>query len=157
MFDKEFRKMDKALDESFKIDIFPKSKKKKFPSPKPRYTKKNKPIMTKKDQETAKKIIQETGSAFGSLVSKIKNRKIRKLEKEALKQKTKAEALAHEIKTKQVIIDSNIDIQRYEKELEKTNQELETQNKPKEDHSIPCKEFQAIDENNSCICGVRSS
>ncbi len=99
-----------------------KSNLKKFPTPKPRYTKqKSKPILTKKDQETAKKIIKETGSAFGSVFSKIKNRKIRKLEKETMKNINKAEAMAHELKTIQENKEALIDIARYRKELDKEN------------------------------------
>ncbi len=127
-----------------------KSNLKKFSTSKPRYTKqKSKPILTKKDQETAKKIIKETGSAFGSLLSKIKNRKIRALEKEHFKQKEKAEALAHEIKLRLSIEDSNTDIKRYTKELEILN-------KPKDvNHSQACIEYNDLinGEYEKCICG----
>ncbi len=119
MFD-DFKKFDKEFNESMNISLEGNKKKKKFPNPKPRYTKqKSKPILTKKDQETAKKIIKETGSAFGSVISKIKNRKIRKLEKETMKNINKAEAMAHELKTIQENKEALIDIARYEKELKK--------------------------------------
>ncbi len=154
MFD-DFKKFDKEFNESMNISLEGNKKKKKFPNPKPRYTKqnqqqkKNKPIMTKENQDQAKKIIKETGSAFGSLLSKLKNRKIRKLEKEHFKQKEKAEALAHEIKLRLSIQDSNVDISRYEKELEILN-------KPKDvNHSQACIEYNDLinGEYEKCICG----
>ncbi len=121
MFD-DFKKFDKEFNESMNISLEGKKKGKKFPNPKPRYTKqKSKPILTKKDQETAKKIIKETGSAFGSVFSKIKNRKIRKLEKETMKNINKAEAMAHELKAIQENKEALTDIARYQKELDKEN------------------------------------
>ncbi len=149
MFDKEFRKLDKKINDSFKVDLIPEPKR-KFLKPKPRYTKKNKPIMTKKDQETAKKIIKETGSAFGSLIKKIKNRKINKLEKEYFKATEKRDNLAHEIKLRTGLNDSKEDIERYEKELEKLNA-------PKDvNHSQACKDFNLAkfedEEIKDCIC-----
>ncbi len=147
MFD-DFKKFDKEFNESMNISLEGNKKKKKFPNPKPRYTKqKSKPILTKKDQETAKKIIKETGSAFGSILSKMKNRKIIKLEKEHFKQKEKAEALAHEIKLRLSIQDSNVDISRYEKELEMINKP-----KPK-DHSEACMDRNLLLKDGKCICG----
>ena len=147
MFD-NFKKFDKDFNESMNINLEGNKKKKKFPNPKPRYTKqKSKPILTKKDQETAKKIIKETGSAFGSILSKMKNRKIIKLEKEHFKQKEKAEALAHEIKLRLSIQDSNVDISRYEKELEMINKP-----KPK-DHSEACMDRNLLLKDGKCICG----
>jgi len=152
MFD-DFKKFDKDFNESMNISLEGKKKGKKFPNPKPRYTKqnqqqrKNKPIMTKENQQQAKKIIKETGSAFGSILSKMKNRKIIKLEKEHFKQKEKAEALAHEIKLRLSIQDSNVDISRYEKELEMINKP-----KPK-DHSEACMDRNLLLKDGKCICG----
>lgn len=120
-------KVDQALAK-LDFNIF-KEPKQNFLEPKPKYTNKARPNYTREIKEV-KKIMKSTGSSFGSAIEKIRNRKIHKLEKEALKAKAKADQLAHEIKTKQALIDSLTDIQRYEKEKEKVDQELkETKNK----------------------------
>ena len=59
--------------------------------------------MTKENQEQTIKIIKSTGSAFAKIASDIKNHKIRKLEKETLKNIKLAEDMAHELKTIQEI------------------------------------------------------
>ena len=85
------------------------------------------------DIANTKKLINSTGSAFGSLIDKIKDRKIRKLEKEAEAKTKKAQALAHKIKTLQVIQDQDLDIVRYERELEKLEKEMAPPKIPKEE------------------------
>ena len=114
---------------------------KTFPEPKPVYTKyfekyprymdgdqyrkKKASQDTQKAIDNAKIVINETKKTIKSLHDIIKNRKIIHLEKEALKTKTKADQLAHEIKTKTALIDSMNDVKRYEQEKEKIDQELE--------------------------------
>lgn len=138
-------KIDLGLD---KINIFnePKPRKGKGTrAKKPQY----KPILTKANQEQAKKIIKETGSAFGKVISNIKNRKIRKLEKEAIKTQEKAEALAHEIKLRLHKKDQEENIIRYQKEIDKMTEE----EKPKEkEHSQACKDYNMALENENLIC-----
>ena len=151
-------KLDKELNDVFKstnLKTKKKSKNKtKFPKPEPRYTK-QKPILSKQDQETAKKIIKETGSAFKSVMSKIKNRKAIKLEKEYFKAQEKSEALAHEIKLRTGIEDYKNNITRYEQEIEK---QLKKQEKEKEiKHSEACINYNLAleSETNQCICEDR--
>jgi len=151
--DKDLNKVFKNMDSSLDMG---ETKTRKFPKPKPVYSKKKKPIMTKKDQETAKKIIKETGSAFGSLISKIKNRKINKLEKEYFKSKEKSEQLAHEIKLRIGIEDHENNIDRYEKELAK----IKTPKQQEKEHSDPCIAYNMVYDNEGtneiqkCICEV---
>lgn len=109
--EKSFKSM-----ENTKIFSEPKQRSSK---PTPRRTQKAKPILSKQDQEMAKHFIKSTGSAFNKLASGIKNRKIRKLEKETLKNIKLAEDMAHELKTIQENKEALIDIERYRKELEK--------------------------------------
>lgn len=114
------KKVEKDLNKALSFDLGleekkPKKKQNKKQERKPAYT---------SEYKQAKKAIKTTGTAFSGMIDKIKNRKIIQLEKKALKAKQKADKLAHEIKTKQAISDSLTDIARYEKELEKTNQEL---------------------------------
>jgi len=71
---------------------------------------KQKPIMTKHQQTEAKKFIKETGSAFSGIIKNIKNRKIRKLEKETLNNIERSQALAHKIKTIEANNDALTDI-----------------------------------------------
>lgn len=122
-------KVEKDLEKALNFDLFPKERKEKKQKkrkntseyqPRPR---KQKPIMTKQQQQETIKFLKDTGSAFSKLGSAIKNRKIRKLEKQAVKNLEKAQALAHKIKTIQANSDALIDIARYEKELEKLEQE----------------------------------
>lgn len=110
---------------SFEIfkDDKAKPRQRKFFKPKPRYTNRERPNYTREIQQV-KKVMKSTGSGFGAVIEKVKNRKIHKLEKEALKAKAKADQLAHEIKTKNALIDSLTDIKRYEKEKEKADTEL---------------------------------
>jgi hypothetical protein len=124
--------------------------------------KKNKPIMTKEEKEKlakeTKKVIKSTGSAFGSLIKKIKNRKINKLEKDYFKSKEKSEALAHEIKLRMGIDDHETDIERYEKELEKLKSPKQ-RHEETQSHSLECKEYNLglypdTDKIVKCICGV---
>ena len=121
------RKVEDDLNKSLDFEIFKESghkKKKKFPTPKPRYTTKTKSGLSKSDIESGKKFLKETKNAFGSVISAIKNRKIRKLEKDAKKKLEEAEQLAHEIKTLHLLNDSMDDVQRYKKEKEKITNEL---------------------------------
>jgi len=145
------------------FDLFKsKKKKKKFPEPKPRYSKETKPILTKAQQTEAKKFLKETGSAFGGLVSAIKNRKIRKLEKQAQKAQEKSNALAHKIKTVTALNDSLTDIERYEEELKKVETELRERKAQRKDpenkkveHSNACIEYNKAQINSKfcrCIC-----
>jgi hypothetical protein len=132
-------KLEKNLNKSLSFDLFKESKKKQkktrnFAQPKPQYTKKQKNI-TKEDIESARKFAKETGSAFGKIISNIKNRKIRKLEKETLKNIQLAEDMAHELKTLQNNNEALTDIARYEKELIKERQELKERKGQLEDKS----------------------
>ena len=156
MFKKEKKlNIDLGLkDLNLDFDLFPKDKSQKvprFPKPKPHYTAKGKPFMTQKEKEIlarkSKKVVKSTGSAFNSILKKIKNRKINKLEKEHFKQKEKADTLAHEIKLRLSLEDSNNDIARYEKELE-------IMNRPKEkEHTENCNAYRDLVDN-KCICGA---
>lgn len=169
MFDKDelgLKKLEKDLNKSLSIDFDLNlghkkgTKKKKFPQPKPKYTNQPKQI-SKQDIQNAKKFVKETGSAFGNLVNAIKNRKIRKLEKETLKNIKKAEDMAHELKTLQNNNEALTDIARYEKELEKERKEYRERKGQMQEptnkeivHSEPCKEYQLLNIHNDCICGA---
>lgn len=107
------RKVEKNLNKSLSFDIFPKER--KFSQPNPRYTRQNQP----KEIREIKKAKRSTASLIKLAIHKIKNRKIIKLEKETLKLKKKSEDMAHLIKTLEAKKDYELDIQRYEKELEK--------------------------------------
>jgi peptidoglycan hydrolase CwlO-like protein len=74
-----------------------------------------------------KNIAKGTGKGFVKIVQMVKNRKIRKLEKEATKAQNKAQGLAHKIKTIQAKQDALLDVARYEKELEKLERETREQ------------------------------
>lgn len=122
-----------------------------------------KPIMTKKQAEQTKELLKSTGSAFGSLISSLKNRKIRKLEKEAVKNLAKSQALAHKIKTIQTNTDALTDIARYEKQLEKVEREaretkaqMEDKTNEEIEHSQACKDYNlALNCNEKitkCLC-----
>jgi len=119
-------KLDKELNGIFKEPKQKKPLKKTNTNPKHK-TVKGKPFMTQKEKEQltkeTKKAIKSTGSAFGSLIKKIRNRKTNKLEKEYFKTKEKSEQLAHEIKLRSGIEDHTNDIERYEKELEKIKED----------------------------------
>lgn len=65
------------------------------------------------------KEIKKIGNFFTVSIEMIKDRKIRKLERQAIKAKIKADKLAHEIKTRQALEDSLLDIARYQEELRK--------------------------------------
>lgn len=119
-------KLEKDLNKSLNFDIFPDENKQRVSKKKSnrKHTRREyDPVMTRKQQESTVKAIKTTGSAFKKLVHIIKNRKIRKLEKEAMKAGKKAQALAHEIKTRSAKLDNELDVMRYEQELEKIKAE----------------------------------
>ena len=105
------KKLEKDLNDAFKVKTDEKKPKRKFPVPKPKYTNQN--------INDAKKIYKESKSFVNNTIDIIKNRKIRKLEKQALKAKDKADKLRHEVKTLQALEDSETDIKRLEDELKK--------------------------------------
>lgn len=156
-------KIDLGIDDlSMNFDFFGSKKKQNKQSKKQKPRKqKQKPIMSKKDQESTKKFLKETGSAFGSLVNAIKNRKIRKLEKQAEKQLKESQALAHEVKTLNIIQDTALDIDRYNKEKAKLEKEIREQNAQRKDpqneqveHSDSCLEFNEAQINESMKRGI---
>jgi len=128
-------KLDKELTNIFKS----KPTKTQNKGGKQTRTTKQKPIMTKHQQTEAKKFIKETGSAFSGIIKNIKNRKIRKLEKETLNNIERSQALAHKIKTIEANNDALTDIQRYEKEL-KTLEEQTKQDKAQRKLNQACED-----------------
>lgn len=116
------KKIDDELKKLGDIELFPSDKKKKFPTPKPKYTNKPRPDYKIETREI-KRVAKITNSSLSYIINRIKNRKMIKLEKEALKAKQKADRLAHEIKTREAKIDSETDIIRYNAELERVKGE----------------------------------
>ena len=150
----------KLKDLKLDFDLFKEpNTKRKFSKPRPRYTqqpkrqpqRKNKPILTKQQQAEAKQFLKDTGSAFNGLITKFKNRKMNKLEKEYFKTKEKSENLANEIHLRLGIEDHTNDIVRYETELKSM---ATTKEKVKEmfTHSTACLEFNLDLDNSKCIC-----
>lgn len=158
-------KVDKKINDSLKFELFPQPKQRKGDRNRkakaPTHTQKNKPILTAHQKSEGMKFLKETGSAFSGMIKNIKNRKIRKLEKETLKNIDKAEALAHKIKTIQENNDALTDIERYDKELEllekQAREDKARREEPKKDiqHTNLCLEYNnaQINENyKKCIC-----
>lgn len=119
------KKLEKDLNKSLKFDIIPDEPKikRKFAKPKPKYTHQAKPDYSREINE-AKKLAKSTGASFSKVINKIKNRKIIKLEKEAIKAQQKANELAHKIKTLQAREDALNDVARYQKELDILENEI---------------------------------
>ena len=175
MFKTKSMKIDLGLkDLKLDFDLFKEPKaKREFSKPKPRYTQqpkrqlqrtkprytqqpkrqlqRTKPLLTKQQQAEAKQFLKDTGSAFNGLITKFKNRKMNKLEKEYFKTKEKSENLANEIHLRLGIEDHTNDIVRYETELKSM---ATTKEKVKEmfTHSTACLEFNLDLDNSKCIC-----